>query len=107
MLVHRLKWGDVMGYRIVYGPEITCPVRKNGIGLRLRSMIASAMLVFSMLVRCFWPEGCEKLGQAVLPEAASEVQIAMESMILELSRGSRFEDAFAAFCSEVMSSDGV
>ena len=94
-----------MGYRIVYGPEISCPVRKKGTGLRLRSMVASALLVFSLLVRCFWPEGCERLQRTVLPEAATQVQIAAEAMVDDLRQGRTVTEALTAFCLEVIQLD--
>ena len=94
-----------MGYRIVYGPEISCTKRKKGTNFRFRCFIASGFLAFAVLVRCFWPEGCEKLRMTVLPEAATEVQLAVETMVTDLSQGSTLEDALTAFCRDVMHLD--
>ena len=74
-------------------------------GLRLRCFVASGLLAFALLVRCFWPEGCEMLQKTVLPEAASDVQLALETMVADLSRGSTLEDALTAFCLEVLNLD--
>lgn len=95
----------MMGYRIVYGPEISSSSSKKGTGLRLRSLVASALLAFSLLVRCFWPEGCEKLRLTVLPEAATQVQIAAEAMVDDLRKGKAMSEALTAFCIEVIHSD--
>lgn len=94
-----------MGYRIVYGPEIFCPVRKADMGFRFRSFVASAFLVFSLLVRCFWPEGCDKLRGVILPEAASGVQIAAETMVKDLTQGKSVSESLTAFCAEVLHLD--
>lgn len=94
-----------MGYRIVYGPEISCPVREKGTSLRFRCFLASGLLAFSLLVRCFWPDGCEMLQKTFLPEAATQVQLAMETMVTELSQGSTLEVALTAFCRDVMHLD--
>lgn len=102
---HRFHRGDVMGYKIVYGPEISCPVRIIGNGLRFRSIVASAFLAFVLLVRSFWPEGCDKLRQVILPDAASEVQIAAEMMLKDLTSGKSVSESLTAFCVEVMHLD--
>ena len=95
----------MMGYKIVYGPEITCPVQKIGNGLRFRSIVASVLLAFALLVRCFWPEGCDKLRRVILPDAATEVQIAAEMMLKDLSSGKSVSESLTAFCVEVMHLD--
>ena len=41
----------------------------------------------------------------VLPEAATEVQLAVETMVTELCGGSTLGDALTAFCRDVMHLD--
>lgn len=94
-----------MGYKIVYGPEISYRERKRGTYLRFRCFVASGLLLFSFLVRCFWPEGCDKLRRVILPDAASVVQIAAEMMLEDLTSGKSVSESLTAFCVEVMHLD--
>lgn len=45
------------------------------------------------------------LQKTFLPEAATQVQLAVETMVTDLSQGSTLEDALTAFCREVMHLD--
>lgn len=102
-----MHWGDDVGYRIVYGPEISSELKKKGAGVRLRSLIAAALLVFSLLVRLYWPEGCRKLRMAVMPEAVSETQAAAEMLIKDLKEGNSFAEALTAFCIKIIGTDEI
>lgn len=105
MCGHSLLRGDDVGYRIVYGPEISAQKRKIGTGFRLRTLIAAALLVFSLLVRLYWPEGCQKLRSAVMPEAVSGTQAAAEILMKDLKDGTPFTEALTSFCMKIIERD--
>ena len=94
-----------MGYRIVYGKDVPVPQMVKGGGKRLRAMIAIGMLVFSFLVRAYWPEGCQKLCLMVMPEGASETQAAAEFLLRDLKAGVPVSDALTAFCRQILDYD--
>lgn len=56
------------------------------------------MLVFSLGVKCFWPEGAIQLRRVLLPEALSPVQTAVETLLTDLREGVPLSDAMTAFC---------
>lgn len=78
---------------------------KNGSGFRLRLLISIALLVFSMLVRLYWPEGCMKMRMAIAPEAVSETQEAAEMLLKDLKDGTPFSKALTTFCMQIIDSD--
>lgn len=91
-----------MGYRIVYGPQPEPESRKAGGTVRLRTMIAAAFLIFSLVVRLTWNEGSEIMRQILLPGDLSVTEQAFSEMITDLREGESVADAFTVFCRAVL-----
>lgn len=91
-----------MGYRIVYGPEIKAQPQRTGSSARLRTMIAAAFLLFSIIVRLTWQEGTEIMRQALLPGDLTVTEQAFSEMITDLRQGEPVADAVTVFCRTVL-----
>lgn len=91
-----------MGYRIVYGPQIKKPIVRTGSNGRLRTMIAAAFLVFSLVVRLTWPDGTEVLQSILLPGDLTVTEQAFSVMISDLRDGEPITDAVTVFCQTVI-----
>ena len=96
-----------MGYRIDYSQSTTNFRRKDRYLMRMRIMISVCLLLFSVLVKCFWSDGCSKLQEYVKPEYLSETQIALETLFAHLQDGERFQDALTAFCVDILKSENT
>ena len=94
-----------MSYRIEYGSAIPdrYVIRNNF--LRLRSMTAICLLLFSLTVRHFFPEGTEKLRQLLLPGELSVTQEAVETFMGDIRNGEDFTDSLTAFCEYIVIHD--
>ena len=94
-----------MSYRIEYGSAIPdrYVIRNNF--LRLRSMTAICLLLFSLTVRHFFPEGTEKLRQLLLPGELSVTQEAIETLMCDIRNGEDFTDSLTAFCEYIVIHD--
>lgn len=91
-----------MGYRIVYGPEGVGQRKGMDSPKRLRGMIAGCLLAFLILTVRFWPEGREKLEEALLPGDPVVTKQAFSTMTERLQAGETITDAVTAFCQVVM-----
>ncbi len=69
---------------------------------RLRGMIAGVLLAFSLLVKCFWPEGSERIRAVVLPDELTKTQKAVQSLFIRVKDGDALQDALTAFCVEII-----
>lgn len=95
-----VKGGDTMGYRIEYGPEMKTsePEKRSS----LRTWIAGALLLFSLVVRISWQEGTEILQSVLLPGDLSVTEIAFSEMMTDLRSGVTVADAVSVFCQRVI-----
>mgnify|MGYP003300663262 CR=1 FL=1 len=91
-----------MAYRIVYGPKIPPKYRKKTDSSRLRIFPAICLLLFSLLVKQYYPAGAEKLQQFLLPGDPTHTQQALSSMMSQLQSGEAAAEAFTVFCREIL-----
>lgn len=94
-----------MPYRITYGPPITSIVQKEDSFSRLRTMTASFLMVFALLVRLFFPAGCVHLRAILLPDPENVSQAALSGFMSDLRNGHQLADAFYTFCEHIVSHD--
>lgn len=91
-----------MAYRIVYGPEIPPQYRKKHTNCRLRLFTAISLLLFTLLVKEFFPAGTEKMQEFLLPGNPTITQAALNSMMNQLQSGEPLADALTVFCKEIL-----
>ena len=94
-----------MSYRIEYGPAIPPQYIKKTNSLRLQTMTAVCLLLFSFLVRQFFPTGVQQLRQFLLPGSPTVTQEALDTMMGNLRNGEPLRDAFTAFCVYIVDHD--
>lgn len=91
-----------MGYRIVYGPDMTVCKPQSENRSRIAVMTAVFLLLFMLLVRQYWPAGTQVLKQYLLPGELTVTEQAFQSMMDELRSGEQAGAAFTAFCQEIV-----
>ena len=96
-----------MSYRIEYGPPIPPQYVQKTNSARIQAMTAAFLLLFSLLVRQFFPAGTEKLRQLLLPQTHTVTQDALEIMMTYLRDGETLTDAFSAFCVYIIDNDEI
>ena len=94
-----------MSYRIEYGPAIPQQYIKRRNPVRLQVMTAACLLLFSLLVRQFFPAGVQELRRVLLPDVPTITQEALDTMMDDLRDGESLGDAFTAFCTYVIGHD--
>ena len=94
-----------MPYRITYGPAIVPHGHNQDKPSRLRLLTAAWLMVFSLLVRTFFPAGCAQLRVLLLPDPQSITQATLSSFMSSMRNGEQFGDALYAFCEEIISHD--
>lgn len=99
---HRIVRGDGMGYKIVYGDGPWDYDKKVESGSRVRILTAGCLLLFCMLVRMLWPEGCELLRDVILPGELSATEQSFQVMLSDLRLGEPMKDALRTFCMDVV-----
>lgn len=91
-----------MGYKIVYGDRPSGSAKNVESGIRLQVMTAICLLVFCVLVRTFWPEGCELLREVIFPGELSVTEQSFQVMLADLRMGEPLKDALTTFCMDVI-----
>ena len=91
-----------MGYSVKYGEEKRTDFVPGVSWVRLRTMIAVAILTFAIAVHALWPEGAEKLRSVFLPGPATLVETAVLDMVKNLQSGSSLSDSLTVFCSQIL-----
>ena len=94
-----------MSYRIEYGPAMPGRYIEKNSFIRLQSMTALCLLLFSLTVRYFFPSGTEKLRQILLPGELSVTQEAVETFMSDIRNGEAFADSLTAFCEYIVIHD--
>ena len=92
-------------YRITYAYQSPPPQQKRNSFSRLRTMTASYLLFFSLLVRLFFPAGCAQLRTVLLPDPENVTQAALGGFMSDLRNGERLDDALYTFCEHIVSHD--
>lgn len=91
-----------MGYRIDYGGPIpNIPYRRSNY-FRLRSMVAVAFLLFSLVVRFCWTEGTDMLRSLFLPGDLTVTEQAFRDMVDDLRHGVPIGDSVTVFCQRIV-----
>ena len=86
-----------MGYKIEYQKEK--PKKRNFI--LLQTLIASFLLLFSLIIRASWPEAVDKYNDLLVSDQLSRGAQALSAMVLELEQGADMTEAVEAFCVEI------
>ena len=94
-----------MSYRVEYGPPIPAQYIKRSKPLRIQIMTAVFLLLFTLLVRQFFPSGTRQLRQILLPETHSITQDALDALMSDLRNGEPLGDAVTAFCVYIIDHD--
>ena len=94
-----------MSYRIEYGSSIPAQYVKKKTYMRLQIMTAVWLLLFTLLVRGFFPAGTEQLKRILLPDAHSVTQTALNDLTEKLRNGQPLHDAFTSFCIYIVEHD--
>lgn len=94
-----------MAYRIEYGPPVPVQYQARSNKHSLQVMTAVFLLLFTLLVKVYYPAGTAKLREFLLPGMPSVTQQALETMVSELRDGDPLRDAFTAFCEQIISDD--
>lgn len=91
-----------MGYRIVYGPTEERFHKAAGGSVRLRTMVAVILVLFSLTVRFTWQEGTDILREYLLPGEQTLTQAAFSELVVDLREGEHLKDALTAFCQRIL-----
>ena len=70
--------------------------------MRLRTMIASMLLLFSLTVRFVWPDGTEQLRKYLIPGVQTVTERAFMQLCDDLRGGETTMDAVEVFCSKII-----
>ena len=100
-----IGWTEVifMAYRISYAPPVPESHRPQKDPLRLQVMTAVCLLVFTLLVKTWFPAGTDKLRQLLIPDVPSVTQQALDGFVIDIREGDPLADAFTAFCQHIIS----
>ena len=91
-----------MGYRIDYaGPEPQMQIHAGGC-IRIRTMIAAALLLLSVTVRLLWPEGTDVLQSVFLPGVLTPTEHAYSQLVTDLREGTPLLESLDVFCHSVL-----
>lgn len=91
-----------MGYKIIYGDEPRHPCGIKWGSVRLRSLIAICLLVFSLSVRLLWHDGAEILCQLLLPGEQAIAEQAFLELVSDLRAGDGAKEALTVFCRTIL-----
>ena len=94
-----------MAYRIEYGPAVPPKYQKKYKPQRLQAMTAAFLLLFSLIVRQYFPAGTEQLRRILLPGTPTVTQQALDTLMTDLRDGYPIGNAFTAFCEHIISHD--
>ena len=91
-----------MSYRIEYGTSVPQKFQPQQVKRHIRTMTAVCILLFSLAVGKFWPDGRMVLQRVFLPGEPSVTEQAFSNMISELRDGETLEKVVVAFCQEIL-----
>ena len=80
------------------------PIKKTT-SMRLRILVSVGLLVFSLLVKQFWPEGTAKLQEHLIPSGMSQTQQAVQTLLTDLETGAPLQAALTDFCIVILESE--
>ena len=91
-----------MSYRIEYGTAVPERFQPRKVKRHIRTLTALCILLFSLAVGKFWPEGRTVLQHVFLPGEPSVTEQAFSEMISELRDGAAPEEAVVVFCQKMI-----
>ena len=91
-----------MSYRIEYGTSVPERFQPPKVKRYVRALTALCILLFSLAVGEFWPDGRMMLQRVFLPGEPSVTEQAFSNMISELRDGVAPEEAAVAFCQQII-----
>ena len=97
----RMKRGDKVAYRIIYGPEPVMDKRVKS-SVRIRIWIALSFLALAWLVRMFWPDGRNLMVMYLLPGDPSRTEAAFSMLLDSLRQGFGIVDSLTVFCRHIL-----
>lgn len=78
------------------------PSEKKRGPLRLQFLTTVFLLLFTLAVRQFWPEGTRMLREFLIPGEPTVTQAAFSEMVTEIQAGEPLGDAVTAFCRQIV-----
>ena len=91
-----------MSYRIEYGTAVPEKFQPEKIKRHIRTLTALCILMFSLTVGKFWPDGQQLLREYFIPGNPSVTEQAFSHMVSELRDGAAPEEAVVAFCQKII-----
>ena len=91
-----------MSYRIEYGCAIPAKFRHPTWGIQLQVLTAVCMILFSLMVGRFWPQGRQVLREYLLPGEPTVTEQAFSGLVQDLSSGMGLEEAVTVFCRQII-----
>lgn len=91
-----------MSYRIEYGTAVPERFQPQKVKRHIRTLTAVCILLFSMAVGKFWPDGRTVLQRFFLPGEPSVTEQAFSELISELRDGTGPEEAVVVFCQKII-----
>lgn len=96
-----------MAYRIEYGPAVPPKYQRKPALLRIQTMTAAFFLIFVLIISQFFPTGTAVLRQYIQPSEPTVTQAAFSGLLADIRNGIALQDAFTAFCVQIISYDDV
>lgn len=96
-----------MSYRIVYGPMPKVKSTAEGNLFRFQLLTAVFLMLFALVVKCFWPQGMAVLQSVLIPGEVGATEVAFFEMLTNLKNGDAMAEAVTAFCRQVIESAEV
>lgn len=96
-----------MAYRIEYDSRGGKYEIKKDKPSRLPVLAAAAFLLFLLFTFQFWDAGAEVIRDLLIPGDREVTVRAWDHMTDDLRSGAGLQDAFAAFCAEVLDGAGI
>lgn len=91
-----------MGYRIVYAEAEPKKRVRPATAVRLRTLVAAVLLLFSIMVRLLWPDGTTILRSVFLPGNLSVTEVAFSEFVEDIRDGQSLEDSVTVFCRKII-----
>ena len=94
-----------MAYKIVYGQEPVFTPPKKASLLRLQILTVLFILLFSLTLKHFWPQGADKLRVYLIPSDLSVTEEAFLDLTHQLRCGEPLKDSLETFCIQILEHD--
>ena len=91
-----------MGYRIDYDGSTRITNYRTSTGIRLRTLVAAGILLFSITVRTVWPDGSAVLQSVFIPTDLNATEIAFSELMEDICHGEPLGSSITTFCQKII-----